>query len=79
MLPSRNYFAHDPEQAAQLLRQRGYTALNDRSIGMLWQRQQLYIFLAADGELVALGASKKAAVAAAALLGEHIVNEGVRS
>jgi hypothetical protein len=72
MLPTRNYFAHDPEEAAQLLRQRGYRTLSDRSRGMLWQRQQLYVFLAADGEVVALGASKKAAVAAAALLGEHM-------
>jgi hypothetical protein len=46
---------------------------------MLWRRQQLYVFLAADGEVVALGASKNAAVAAAALLGEHLIGEGVRS
>jgi hypothetical protein len=78
MLSIRNYFAPDPEEAAQLLRRRGYRTLTDRSIGMLWQRQQLYIFLAADGEVVALGKSKKAAVAAAALLGEHLIGEGVR-
>jgi hypothetical protein len=77
MLPTRNYFAPDPERAARLLRRRGYRTVSDRSIGMLWRRQQLYVFLAADGELVALGANRKAAVAAAALLGEHIVSEGV--
>jgi hypothetical protein len=75
----RRYVAPDPEQAVQLLRQHGYAALSDRNSGMLWQRQQFHIFLAPDGELWPLGASKSAAIAAAALLGEHLVEEGVQS
>jgi hypothetical protein len=63
--------AADAEQAALLLRELGYTARYNGAQGMHFQRAHVHVWLAPDGELYPLGATRAAALAGWAVLSEH--------